>query len=552
MCIVWYTMPACARKTFVKPEDELVQPKHILNKKLQIAGFVNLSKEQKLDQYKESIPRTILDHLSDLKSIRFPSKHPALENKDQILTAEEKVNREDWLEMKAVLDNIKDDSEDILSDPAGKANPEKKIEKHLAKIDKAKSAYWKKKFESEKLRKYMEHYKKTRPAFKSYLGINIFKPSRILYSTANLTLVDKLIDLKTIKIFDVDQIYPEIVKSKVDFTIVGAILKQKSKVVINLKMYDYHGKDFILSQSFRFSAADLEENLEDKIKLMSKKIIKELTRFPKGELIIETSPKGAFVFVDKDMIGHSNLKSKVKVGFHKIEILKDGYEKVAGEVYIEKNKKQKLVVKLNKKSKQSSVVISSEPPGADVFFDMEYKGKSPLIIDKLPQGVYKIRLEKSGYKHSYSGVELKGQKKLLLSFEMKKGKTRFKDVNDLSKNYNIAKNIFFYSTFVSLSAMLVAYLRTEQYKTRGLWETESSTPDVRKYNMYKSKYNDALALENATVYASIGLIALTAIFQMLELFTEDVEVGFSVKEEKKTENPMKKNTRAGFQVQFKF
>lgn len=44
-----------------------------------------------------------------------------------------------------------------------------------------------------------------------------------------------------------------------------------------------------------------------------------------------------------------------------------------------------------------SLTIQSDPPGAAVYFQDEYKGDTPVTFDPVFYGNYRIRLEKEGY-----------------------------------------------------------------------------------------------------------------------------------------------------------
>ena len=53
-----------------------------------------------------------------------------------------------------------------------------------------------------------------------------------------------------------------------------------------------------------------------------------------------------------------------------------------------------------------SILFESNPSGASVYVDDIYQGKTPLMIDNVPDGTYDTRLEYNGYLNYYSVVNV--------------------------------------------------------------------------------------------------------------------------------------------------
>ena len=53
-----------------------------------------------------------------------------------------------------------------------------------------------------------------------------------------------------------------------------------------------------------------------------------------------------------------------------------------------------------------SALFESNPTGASVFVDDIYQGKTPLLIDNVPDGTYDVRFEYNGYLHYYTTVNV--------------------------------------------------------------------------------------------------------------------------------------------------
>ncbi len=543
---------ACTKKLITNQKDETIHPNYKIEKQLQVAEFVNKSNDSMLDSLSETIPQFIRDDLSDIKKIRLAQKQIVLSNKKRVLKAQKAVEINEKNNMNRLLSDIKDSSTQVLSQAITKPSVLKDEKKHVY-LDLTRQSVKEVEEEGSSIKKYLQYYDKNRLPFKPYLGININKPIDIVLKTFKLKVSKKLITLKSRKVFQLSYIHPQLSKSPSDLTLVGILNKKSKGILVQVKIYDKYNKRFLLSKDFYFKPEKLGIDLEKQVKKISKYLIRELTHYPKGTLMVKTKPKGAYIFLDNQHLGRSNFKKPVAVGYHKIEILKDGYRKRVGSIFIQRGKTNKLTFKLNKRDQLGGLLITSEPSEADTFVDLKYVGKTPVKVDKLNIGIYKIRIEKKGYKYSYTTVAVKGKKRLKVSFRMKKGVTEYKNVNDLSKDYNAVKNVFFYSSFVSITAMVFAYLQTEKYSDRFIAELGKTSPNTGKLLEYQSKFNQSKKIRNATVGTTVLLLALTALFQILELHAEDIEVGFTPKiDETKDQAKKGKEVGGNFQIQLKF
>lgn len=546
-----FLLSACTKKLISENKDEMIHPKYPLEKKIQISQFVNQSKSSELDLFEMTIPQFLKDDLSTIKKIRFPIKQIDLTNKKEILNEQKVIQLTQSEKMKELITDLQDLSENVLSEPLKTPPKPEQEEKIYSTIKEAHIDLWNKKEESITINNYLQFYYKNRKPLKPYLGINIDKPLDVISTTYPLKVEESVITLQSRKVFQLSRIYSQLSKAAVDYTVVGVINKDKNKVLIHIKLYDNHYNEFVLSETFSYDKKDLRINLDKKIKEISGKLIQSLTQFPKGELIVRTEPKKAYVFYDGRKLGRSNLKRKVSIGFHHVEVLKQGYEKKRGYVYILPNKTHKLSLKLSKKVKMGSLVIRSKPSGADVFIDLDYKGKTPLKVNNLLKGVYKVRLEKEDFKYSYALVSVKPQKTHSLFFKMTQGKSEYVEVEKLSKTYNVVKNVFFYSSLVSISAMLYAYLQTEKYKDKAVGEAGSTSPNLNKFYEYTAKYKQNNKVRNITIITSVSLLVVTAVFQLFELHSEDIDVGFTPKTDESLDEK-EKDVGVNFKIQFKF
>ncbi|MDH4127845.1 MAG: PEGA domain-containing protein [Spirochaetota bacterium] len=531
-------------------KEEIVQPAFQKEKVLVITKFVNQSKDPDLDLLENTIPQFLIDDLAKIEKIRLSHKYIALSNKSAILNAYSLVQQMQSEQINETIDDITSMSKDSLKKPIKfKPKPKPKSNTNKEKIDSAKSSIDAEKKETRIVQNYVQFYQKNKPPFKSYLGLNIDKPIDLLSSTYKLKVNDSILALKSDKVFQISSNYEQLLKSPADLIYLGVITKQGEKIIVQIKLYDKYLNKFIYSKSFPVNKSNFLVQFEKEIKKVSQQLTENLTQFPKGKLIVKTEPQGAYIFLNNQKIGISNLNKDLPFGFYKVEILKQNYKKIKGEIYVTEGKTNMLEFKLFKRREFGSVDILSIPSGADVFFDLDYKGTTPLSLDNIRAGTYKIRLEKKGYEYGYTHVNVKNKKRYIVNFEMKKGETKYQEVEKLSETYNVFKNVFFYSSFVSMSALLYAYLQTNKYQDRAIAETTSLT----RFAEYKSKYEQSNKIKTATLISTISLIALTAIFQLLELHAENIEVGFTPKDDKSHKNSIKENDiGANFSIQLKF
>jgi hypothetical protein len=143
---------------------------------------------------------------------------------------------------------------------------------------------------------------------------------------------------------------------------------------------------------------------------------------------ITSNPDGAKVYVDGKYIGDTPISNyKVSLGNHNIKVTKDGYNDYSGTFSLSSSDTAKAipVVLLKKEETKPQTVntgklsVSSDPTGAKVYVNNEYKGITPITIS-LNEGKYTIRLSKENYDDSVRNITIEANKKLEISFNLKK------------------------------------------------------------------------------------------------------------------------------------
>lgn len=153
-----------------------------------------------------------------------------------------------------------------------------------------------------------------------------------------------------------------------------------------------------------------------------------------GQIVVESEPAGANVFLDNTLRGITPVTLKaVSNGRHTVTLRLEGYEDVIREVSVTADSPQ-VIASLVRQSTQAttttappvstiqetpatpaspqapattgSLSIATTPPGALVFIDGQMKGISPATIPGLLPGPHKIRLVLDGYQDFETTTEI--------------------------------------------------------------------------------------------------------------------------------------------------
>ena len=112
---------------------------------------------------------------------------------------------------------------------------------------------------------------------------------------------------------------------------------------------------------------------------------------------IETEPAGATVWVDSDVLGVTPLQVRVpKEGGLKLRISHtacEDWEAILTAADLPAH--GRLRVKLTRKQ-PLALVFLSEPPGAEVFLDGEYRGRTPITLEDLEPGPAEVDFRMEG------------------------------------------------------------------------------------------------------------------------------------------------------------
>jgi eukaryotic-like serine/threonine-protein kinase len=124
-----------------------------------------------------------------------------------------------------------------------------------------------------------------------------------------------------------------------------------------------------------------------------------------ASITIGSSPPGAQLFVDGQPSGTTPQKLEVSMGWHQIRLLMEGYEAKEEHLQLSELRPYQLSFDLTPTAKKPVLVADSDPTGAQVYINDQYKGKTPLRL-RLPQGRYLVRMNYPGRQEWSSQLEL--------------------------------------------------------------------------------------------------------------------------------------------------
>jgi hypothetical protein len=172
---------------------------------------------------------------------------------------------------------------------------------------------------------------------------------------------------------------------------------------IKLERGDHHvvlSGDPYLTQKLSFSVRGKGEKQKLEIPMVPNWI----------EVSLRSNPAGAQVSVDGKSVGETPLKVELKIGRHQLSVSHKGYKPWTSEVDVKAqtplNIPEIVLVRAD-----GTLVLSSEPPGANVNVDGQYKGQTPLELTLSPDVAHRLLLQKAGYDAIEQDVRVKSEER---------------------------------------------------------------------------------------------------------------------------------------------
>ncbi len=129
-----------------------------------------------------------------------------------------------------------------------------------------------------------------------------------------------------------------------------------------------------------------------------------------GSLSVSSSPSGASVYVDNVYRGTTTaVVGNLQAGSHNVLIVKAGYQNWQNSVKVTAGTATYVNAQLDADPTPAygTVSITSNPPGADVYADGRYVGRTrsdgPLVFTQVTPGTHSLTISKAGYQ-DYTGT----------------------------------------------------------------------------------------------------------------------------------------------------
>ncbi len=116
-----------------------------------------------------------------------------------------------------------------------------------------------------------------------------------------------------------------------------------------------------------------------------------------GTLVIESTTKGAKVFIDGDEVGSIPMESPIRLmpGQHTVKVTKPGHTQYMETIRIRRGRRVRLEVDLLPIA--GVVDLLTSPEGARVYLDGKFVGKTPLRGLEIKAGKHTVRIAHIGF-----------------------------------------------------------------------------------------------------------------------------------------------------------
>lgn len=138
-----------------------------------------------------------------------------------------------------------------------------------------------------------------------------------------------------------------------------------------------------------------------------------------GVLRVSGTPAGAMLYIDDKLAGPIPYQAKYTAGKYLLELRAPGYTSKKQEISLHPNSSAKAHITLD--PEPSSITVETIPSNAVCTLRGEKRGTTPLRIDNLQPGNYKIELSLAGYDTIEETIEVKAGSHEKLKITMESG-----------------------------------------------------------------------------------------------------------------------------------
>jgi len=150
-------------------------------------------------------------------------------------------------------------------------------------------------------------------------------------------------------------------------------------------------------------------------------------RIRTGQLSINSSPKGAEVYLDDRYVGRTPLiMDRIEVGEHLVRVEQPGYQRWESTIQVNPERTAFLSATLQRLVQYGSIAIKCNRENARIYLDGQYKGltekNKDVYLNQVTEGPHDIRVSLEGYFDWSVRVEVKPNQSIQLSVDLEKVK----------------------------------------------------------------------------------------------------------------------------------
>jgi hypothetical protein len=190
---------------------------------------------------------------------------------------------------------------------------------------------------------------------------------------------------------------PQIKRSlgEADLLIYGSASEVQGYVIIEISAYSRYAEQNIFSKTY---AAE-PENLDDEIRALAQDVTSVLLGRPWAALSVAADRDHAEISIDGEIAGYGSAELPfLKPGLHTVNVSAPDFLEYEETIGLMTGAERRLEIPMRKREGES-VLISSEPEGADLYVDSIWAGRTPVTLT-LPGQPRALKLSKAGYHSS--------------------------------------------------------------------------------------------------------------------------------------------------------
>jgi hypothetical protein len=217
-----------------------------------------------------------------------------------------------------------------------------------------------------------------------------------------------------------------------------------------------------------------------------------------------------------------------------VKIVKDDFRTKTTSILLKKDESRSIEIDPDGESRTAvnKITITAFPEKARIYLDSDFIGNSPLQIENLAEGSYRLRVDMQGYVSKYRTLKIKNNINMDISVTLEKGSnkesylTRAPVYNYLFKGslFGCAAGIF---SFIYLGMKI----EDEKAKVRGFtYDNPSShtAAEEAEYARLKKQTDDRVDrltfYKNISAYSAAGFLISAGIFYYLDISQYDIDI----------------------------